>query len=705
MFIPVALMALSFLLFAHSSGNNSSERREMLLKVMQFAINSGHYHPGNIDNDFSEKAFKLYIDRLDFSKRFLLQEDYLALKKYEDKLDDAFLQVNFEFLDKSVDLLEKRIDESDHYFHEILAEPFDYSKNEVVEMDPEKLDFAKSGSELRERWRLTLKYETLVRLEEMIENQEKALQKSDTVTEKSFAELESEARKKILDRYEDWFHRMSQFNEDDRLSIYVNSLVNVFDPHTQYFPPRDKENFDIRFSGQLEGIGAQLTQKNIYVEVVRIIPGSPSWKQGELEVGDQILKVKQEGEEPVDIVDMRLDDAVQLIRGPKGTTVTLTIKKIDGDINDISIVRDVVILEETYAKSALITDPENKLSVGYIKLPSFYTDFDNKDGRNCTDDIAMEIEKLKKENIQGIVFDLRDNGGGSLEDVVKIAGQFIDRGPVVQASGKGGMKRVLSDTDSGTLYDGPLVVMVNPISASASEIFAAAMQDYGRALIIGSSSTYGKGTVQNFTELDRMISRPPGDMEPLGSLKMTVQKFYRINGDATQLKGVASDVEMPDYYSYIDFGEKDLDYAMNWDEIQPLSYNIWTPNYDFGYIAGIASKRIAGDTLFTLIDENGKRLKEIRDNTKIDLNYENFKDEANKREKEGKRYERIGKDTLGLQATALQVDWKAMESDTAKVARTEAWLSNLKKDVYLFEAMNIMEDIHNYTSGKAKKED
>ncbi|MBN1338189.1 MAG: carboxy terminal-processing peptidase [Bacteroidales bacterium] len=705
LFIPVMLMAVSILLFAHKSGNSDDQRRELLIKVMQFAINSGHYQPGSFNDSFSSRAFGIYIERLDYNKRFLLREDYLALKKFENKLDDAFLQINFEFLDKSVDIIEERIDESDKYFHDILSRPFDFSKDEILELDPEKLDFAASHAELKDRWRLSLKYETLVRLNDMLEEQEKAMQKSDTVTEKSFSELEAEAREKILERYEDWFHRLSQLNEDDRLNLYVNSLVNVLDPHTQYFPPRDKENFDIRFSGQLEGIGAQLTQKDIYIEVVRIVPGSPSWKLGELEVGDQILKVKQENEEPVDVVDMRLDDAVQLIRGPKGSTVTLTVKKLDGNLRDISIVRDVVILEETYAKSAVVTDPESNIKIGYIKLPSFYVDFDNKEGRKCSEDIRKELAKLEKEKIEGLIFDLRDNGGGSLEDVVSIAGLFIDQGPVVQVNGKGGTKRVLRDNDAGIHYDGPLLVMVNPISASASEIFAAAMKDYGRALIIGSSSTYGKGTVQNFTELDRMVSRAPGDMAPLGSLKMTVQKFYRINGESTQLKGVVPDVVMPDYYSYIDFGEKDLDFAMEWDEIQPLPYNHWNASYDFDFISGISSKRIAGDTLFMLVDENGKRLKDIREETGISLNYDAFKRDQEKREEEGKKYDRIGKDTLGLQPFALQEDRLEMANDTAKIARTEAWLTNLKKDVYLFEAMNIMQDIREYRAGKAKKED
>ncbi|MCD4735634.1 MAG: PDZ domain-containing protein [Bacteroidales bacterium] len=335
----------------------------------------------------------------------------------------------------------------------------------------------------------------MARLHNMNEDQEKAAERSDTVIIKTYNETEEEARGKIKTRYEDWFHRLEKIDKTDRLNDYVNSIVNIFDPHTQYFPPKDKENFDIRFSGQLEGIGAQLTQKNAYVEVVRIIPGSPSWKLGELEVGDFILKVRQEEGDAVDVVDMRLDDAVQLIRGPKGSTVHLTIKKMDGTSKEISIVRDVVILEETYAKSAIIENPDEKLKIGYIKLPSFYVDFSKMNGRRCADDIKKEITKLKEEKVNGIIFDLRNNGGGSLEDVVKVAGMFIEEGPIVQVRGSNGYQKVLKDYDRRIDFEDPLIVMVNPISASASEIFAAAMQDYDRALIIGSKSTYGKGTV------------------------------------------------------------------------------------------------------------------------------------------------------------------------------------------------------------------
>ncbi|MCD4698529.1 MAG: carboxy terminal-processing peptidase [Bacteroidales bacterium] len=702
--LAVLLLSVSLIVLAARS-NGDELRRDLLLKVVSFAVNTGHYNPADINDDFSEKAWGLYIDRIDYAKRFLLQEDVDKLAAYKLDLDDALEEVDFEFFDLSVEILDKRINDSENYFQDILKKPFDFEKKEFYEYDPEKREFATDKKELKERWRLSLKYETINRIYNLSEEQEKAAEKSDTVTIKSFAELEIEARGKILKRYNDWFHRIRKLNEDDRLATYVNSLVNVFDPHSQYFPPRDKENFDIRFSGQLEGIGAQLTQKNTYVEVIKVIPGSPSWKQGELEVGDFILKVAQDGEDPVDIVDMRLDDAVQLIRGKKGTKVNLTIKKLDGTIKVISIIRDVVVLEETYAKSAVIKNEESGLNFGYIKLPSFYVDFTKINGKNCFDDVKAEIEKLQAENIEGLVFDLRDNGGGSLEDVVKIAGLFIEEGPVVQSMGKKGTSRIYRDDDPHIQYDGPLVVMVNAISASASEIFAAAMQDYERAVIVGGNSTFGKGTVQNFTELDRMVPKKPRDMKDLGSLKMTVQKFYRINGGSTQLKGVTPDIIFPDYYNYIDFGEKDMDYPMPWTEIKSLTWSKWSPGYDAEYIFNVSEKRIRSDSLFMLVEENGKRLEGIREDTKFSLIYENYTSILETREKEGKRFERIGKDSLDITIDILMADRPGIESDTSRKARSDAWLSGLNKDVYLVEAVNVLNDIEAYETKNARKED
>jgi carboxyl-terminal processing protease len=699
------LVSVSSFLFIAFQNNSDTLRRELLLKVISFALSNGHYSPVDINDEFSEKAFDLYIDRIDFGKRFLLKEDIEKLSKFKKDLDDEVNNVDFTFFDLAVSILDKRTKESEGYIKDILSKPFAFDADELIETDAEKLDFAKNTEELKDRWSKLLKLETLASSYNLKEDQDKAIEKSDTVKAKSMTELEITAREKILKRYTEYFHRLSKLNNDDQLSVYINALVNVFDPHTQYFPPKDKENFDIRFSGQLEGIGAQLTQKDAYIEVASIVPGSPSWKDGELEPGDVILKVAQGSDEFVDVVDMRLDEAVQLIRGKKGTKVRLNIKKIDGTLKEITLVRDVVVLEDTYAKSAIIKNAESGKNYGYLYLPSFYVDFGNVNGRNCYDDVKIEIEKLKKENIAGIIFDLRDDGGGSLEDVVKIAGLFIKDGPVVQSVGSKGMKKIHKDIDTAVQYDGPLLVMVNAISASASEIFAAAMQDYNRGIIIGGNATYGKGTVQNFTELDRMVPKKPADMEDLGSLKMTVQKFYRINGGATQRKGVIPDIIMPDYYNYMDFSETTLENSLPWDEISSVTYEPWDLSYDKNYITTVSEKRIKGDSLFNLVEENGSRLKEIRENTQVSLNYEKYVADVEKREAESQKYDRIGKDTLKLIVDVLKTDLTGMQSDTSKMARWDAWMLELKKDIYLQEATNILKDIDIYQSKNAKKEE
>lgn len=697
--IPVSLILVLLLVCARNGSNNDDQRRNLLLDLVSFALQTGHYSPVNMNDDFSSKAYNLYLERIDFNKRFLIAEDIKDLKKYEFKIDDAAKQKDWTFFDLSYKLIRKRIGEVRDIYTDILAKPFEFTADEYIELDEKKIDYAADLNSLKERWRLSMKYETLTRLEEMLKDQDKRKEKSDTVKIKTFTELEADARGKVKKRYDEYFHRLDQLNEDDYLDLYINSIVNINDPHTEYFPAKEKDNFDIQMSGQLEGIGAQLTQKDEYVEVLNVIPGGPAWKLGQPEVGDKILKVAQGSKEWVDIVDMRLDDAVKLIRGKKGTKVRLSVKKVDGTINQIELTRDIVILEETFAKSAVIYDPEVKGNIGYIKLPSFYLNLDNRDGRRSADDVKKEIEKLKKENIRGLVFDLRNNGGGSLDDVVSIAGYFIKEGPVVQVVGKQSQKRILRDPDPGVLYDGPLVVMVNQVSASASEIFAAAIQDYNRGIVIGGTSSYGKGTVQNFLELDKMVSQKPEGVEPLGSLKMTIQKFYRVNGGTTQLKGVTPDIILPDYFNYVEIGEKELEYPLPWDEYNPAVYEKWVPPYDVKDIITDAKSRIKSDTNFIKIDENGKRMEKIQDETNITLNYEKYHKMNESRTAESKKYERIGKDTLNIVLKFLKADIPDIEADTSRKARSDAWLLNLKKDIYLREAVNVVEVISRKSPG------
>ncbi len=685
--IPV----LSIALFSYTYVT-LSEKEEALDQIIMQSLNNIHYSPLEVNDKFSEKVFKLYIKRLDYNKKFLLQSDVDELKKYDRSIDDDINNARFNFFNKSYDIINQRVDEAQAFYKDILTQPFDFSKEETLQLDPEKINFCKSKEDLKDAWRKTLKYQTLAKMYDLIESQEKAKEKSDTVVIKTNQELEIEARKKILKSNDDWFKRLKEFNRNDRLSVYFNSITGIYDPHTEYYAPKDKANFDISMSGQLEGIGAQLQEKDGYIKVTNIVPGSASWKQGQLKTGDVILKVAQGNNEAVDIVDMRMDDAVMLIRGKKGTEVRLTVKKPDGTTIIIPLIRDIVVLEETYAQSVIL---KGKKNIGYIKLPSFYADFGGQSGgRSCAKDVKKELQKLKEEKVDGIILDLRYNGGGSLGDVVDMAGLFIEKGPIVQVKQKTGFPQVMEDRDASVIYDGPLVVMVNSNSASASEIMAAAIQDYKRGIIVGTSpATFGKGTVQRFYELDDYLPPAYSNLKPLGSVKITTQKFYRINGGTTQLKGVIPDIVLPDPYYLLDRGEKEQDYPLAWDEIPAAKYQTWKVNYNIEKIRTASAERIKTNEGFGILNEAAKRLKKQKDESIVSLNYDKYVAEQKKIKTDNKKLDDLDKELNSFEINALSADGTINETDTVKVTKTKEWYKTIKKDIYLNETMNIMTNI------------
>lgn len=693
-----ALLLCSYILYetsnnnSHLGGGPEAKKDEVLMRSLIQSLNEQHFSPQEINDKFSKNAFELYLERMDFSKRFLLKSDVEAFRMYEDRIDDEIKSGTFKFFDLSYEVLQERMKEAQGYYQEILADPFDFSVEEYVELDEEKRDFANTRDEVKDLWRKLLKYQTLYKVLEDQEKQEKAFAENDTITLKSFEVLEKEARETILKNNNRYFERMSKWEREDQKEVFINSIVNVYGPHTGFFPPKDKENFDISMSGQLEGIGAQLREKDGYIKVENIVPGSPSYRQGELEEGDLIIKVAQEGEEPVDVTDMRLDDAVKLIRGKKGTVVTLTVKKINGSIQDIAITRDIVLLEETYAKSVIV---ENELGakIGYIKLPKFYADFNRNGGRASAEDVRIELEKLKKEGVDGVVLDLRGNGGGSLKDAIDMTGHFIKTGPVVQVKGRYGNADAMSDRNNAVSYDGPLVVMINHFSASASEILAAAIQDYDRGIIMGASSSFGKGTVQRFYDLDQKLLASEREYSPLGAVKVTTQKFYRINGGTTQLKGVLPDILVPDPYNYIEVGEKEQEFVMPWDEIPAAVYSPWKPNYNEGKIIANSEKRIKKEATFQGIDENAKRLKEQREDTYVSLNLEKFSEYQRRLDKEAEKYDNLMQIIETMKVYNMQQDMEAFEGDSIKIDINNKWLEKLRKDIYLNEAVNVIAEM------------
>ena len=665
------------------------EKNQILLDMLMSVLNQAHYNPLKVDDEFSEKAYNLYIKRLDASKKFLMQTDIEALSKYRKSIDDEINNGSFEFYKLSADIIRSRINEKENWSKEILSNPFNYSIDEEYETDGEKLKYATSEEELKAEWRKMLKYQTLSRLDEMLTSQEKAKAKKDSVfTEKSYDSLEVDARRKTLKANVDWFKRLNKITLKDRFSAYVNTITGLYDPHTEYFAPKEKKKFDQSMSGQFEGIGARLQAKDGILKVSEVIVGSPSFKQGDLKAGDEIHKVAQGANEPVDITNMDMDDAIDLIKGKKGTEVRLTVKKPDASFKVIAIIRDVIEMDETYAKSAIL---DNKNKIGYIYLPMFYADFTRNGAHRCSADMKKEIAKLKDQGVEGIIIDLRDNGGGSLQEVVEMAGLFIPKGPVVQVKDKVGKVYVMDDKNTDVSWDGPLAIMVNHGSASASEILAAAIQDYKRGVIIGTQS-FGKGTVQSFYNLDQYLLPQFDSIRPLGEVKITNQKFYRINGGATQLKGVMPDVILPDPYAFIEVGEKEMDYPMPWDEIMKATYDEYT-SINYSKLKKGSSERVKSSSAFKLIETESKELKSKKDDTKYNLKIEKFRAEQKQLREQYKKYDDLKVDIKGFSASLSNYDKEILKADTIKLNKEIKWTKNIQKDNYIFEASNVLNDM------------
>ena len=689
--VLLLVVVLASYKFNHTVPADSADKNAVLMKVLMQGLTSAHFHPKKVDDTFSKEVYKTYLERLAFNKKFLTQADIAQLRKYETNIDNEVQKGSYEFFDFATNLFQTRVKESESLYKEILAKPFDFSVAETVETDVDKLDYPADKAALKEAWRKYLKYQTMLQLSDLIDVQEKAKESKNTkVAQKSMGELEAEARKKVVKTYEDFYRRIGQTDKEEWMAIYVNSITNLYDPHTEYFPPKDKEQFDISMTGRLEGIGAQLQEKDGQIKIMEIVAGTPSYRQGDLKAGDVILKVGQGRQEPVNVEGMRIDKAIQLIRGKKGTEVRLTVKKPDATIRVIPLIRDVIIIEDTYAQSALIQD---KRKVGYVKLPTFYADFARKGGRNSGEDVKAEIAKLKQEGATGIILDLRNNGGGSLPDAVEMTGLFIPEGPVVQVESSGAAPNVLRDRDETTQFDGPVVVMVNSFSASASEILAAALQDYKRAIIVGSSSTYGKGTVQQVFDFDQVLPSEYNALKPFGSLKLTTQKFYRINGGATQLKGVTPDIILPDLYTYIEQGEKEQEYALPWDEIKPAEYQTWSkPAVNVERIKANSKLRIANNQLFNAITNQAKSFKTRADMSSYSLKLDDYRTMQKKAKEESNKYEALQKSAPAINVTALKADLAIAKSDTVKVNRMNRFAKSLNKDIYLEEALNVVKD-------------
>ena len=684
--LVAALSAVLFWSFRPKKVEANPEKDKLLLELLAYVLEKGHYSPIAMDDKFSEKVYDKYLNSLDPFRRYFIQSDVYEFKVYEDSIDDFIKNKDLKFFDLTYSRLLQRMDESEAIYKDVLAKPFDFTLDENISVDYEKIPFEKNKKELHEIWKKQLKFSVLSSIDDKEKIQEKADDKS-KVENKSFDALEKEARESIEKNLEDNYLNFKDFNRDDWFGVYLNSIVERFDPHTFYFSPENKERFDVSMSGTFEGIGAKLQKKNVGVEVSELISGGPAWKGKELEQGDIIFKVAQGKGDPIDITGMRIDDVVKKIKGPKGTEVRLTVKRVDGSIKVISIIRDVVETEETFAKSSTVVK-DGKL-FGIIYLPKFYISFDNKDKRDAFKDVAIEIERLKKQKVQGIIMDLRDNGGGSLQTVVDMVGLFIDKGPVVQVKYANAAPNILPDKDPSVQWDGPLVVMVNGYSASASEIFAAAIQDYKRGIVIGSKHTYGKGTVQNVIDLNDMVRG--NSLGDLGSLKTTIQKFYRINGGSTQREGVLSDIVLPDRFTYFDTGERDEPEALPWDKIAPATYN--TTGASFDVVLSNSKKRVDKNPEFNLIDAYAKWNFERKDDKEVSLNYTVYKNELAELEAKNKTYDGLKSYKNNLTFTSLPYEIEEFKKDVLLKEKRIRWHEELSKDPYVDESLNVLGDI------------
>ncbi len=705
----VMMIAIASCSFTNKQPQTDNEKDKLLLDIITYVLEKGHYDPKAIDDDFSVSVFEDFVDVLDPTKRYFIEQDVQEFEKYKFQIDDQIKNTEIDFFNLVYNRLMQRMEEAKTIYKEVLKVPFDFQSEESINVDYEKMPYAKNQEELKNRWRKQLKYASLGTYDSKLEQGKKQANKTSEQNEevssknevdkptkleakKPLTPVEAElaARESTGKTLDEFFDFIYDLKREDWFVQYINTIVDEFDPHTYYFPAEEKEKFDTSMSGKFEGIGARLQKKPDGAKIVEIISGGPVWRDQQLEVGDVIVKVGQEDEDAsVDIVGMRLDDAIKMIKGPKGTKVNLTVRKVDGSFQVVALVRDVVLLEETYAKSAKITREANKY--GLIHLPKFYVDFEDYAERNCATDVAKEIERLKEAGAEGLILDLRNNGGGSLKTVVEMAGLFIKDGPIVQVRSSGKRKDVYDDKDERIQWDGPLVILVNELSASASEILAAAMQDYKRAVVIGSKQTFGKGTVQNLIPLDNVVrSNEYGD---LGALKLTTQKFYRINGSSTQLEGVKSDVVVPDRYSYIDLGERDQENPLPWDKISAADYEPWNGYIDYEQTIEKSNTRMSANGQLKLIEENARWLKEEQEETIISLNYETYKAELEKDREKSKYFKSINDYDSHLTFESLPYEKSLFNQDSGLREKRNRWHQNLAKDVYVEEAINVLQDL------------
>ena len=702
--ILVGGLFFAFNTFNTTPTESSEIRHRKLLSTVGRLLESEHYSPRIIDDKFSKEVFDAYLKTLDPEKNILLQSDIDSLKVFATSIDDEIHGAAIQFEPAANAMYERRAKEVKSIFENVIEKPFDFTMDDSLMVDADKMNYASSEVERIKRWSQAIKYKVLDRYVSLIEDREKHAKAKaiadtskikDTVKDnfivKTDIELEKDARASIKKTYVKRFSLLEKtFDKEKRFESFLNTITGLMDPHTDYFAPVEKRSFTEQKSGTFYGIGAQLTQDDNGVKIASIQPGGAAWKSGLLVVNDVIVKIAQGAEEPVDVSGYETTDAVKLIRGDLGTEVRLTVRKPDGTTKIVSLIREKIVLDEGFARSAIIQNGSEK--IGYILLPDFYADFEREDGARCSKDIAKEVEKLKAEKVKGIIIDIRYNGGGSLYEVVQMAGLFIDKGPIVQIRSKEGKSQILSDETPGILYDGPLVVMVNEFSASASEIFAGAIQDYKRGLIVGSTSTYGKGTVQRNVAFGKPLDAM-GIQTEYGAVKLTFQKFYRVTGSSTQRKGVVPDVVFPDDYEFLKYREKDNPSALPWDEMERAKFSPWTNSNEIATIALKANTKIKNDTANIRFKKNLQWVSaQVDKPVTLELNkYRLYKKEI---QNVIQQNESILKLKTPMTVSSLKADYDKFYNnpDKTKQDRYQAWLKMVAKDIQINESSKLLSE-------------
>jgi len=686
--IIIGAVFFAFKTTEKQNGESPEIRHRKLLSTIGYLLETEHYSPRKIDDDFSKDVFKEYLKALDPEKNIFLQSDINALRVYETKLDDEIHGEPILFEPASSLIYEKRLVEARKIFEKVVQSPFDFNIDDSVLLDVDVKLAPANENERYTYWYQILKYKALDRFVNLTEEREKNKTKEKFVI-KADSTLEREARASVKKEYLKRFERLEKtFDKEKRFELFLNTITGLMDPHTDYMAPVEKRSFTEQMSGTFYGIGAQLTQDDNGIKIASIQPGGAAWKSGQLVMNDVIVKVAQGAEEPVDVTGYETTDAVKLIRGNLGTEVRLTIRKPDGSYKIVALKREKIVLDEGFARSAIIQKGADKY--GYILLPDFYADFEREDGARCARDVAKEIEKLKLEKVKGIAIDVRYNGGGSLYEVVQMAGLFIDQGPMVQIRNKEGRSQILADEVPGTIYNGPLVVMVNEFSASASEIFAGAIQDYKRGIVMGSTSTYGKGTVQRNVPFGKPLD-DLGIQTEYGAVKLTFQKFYRVTGSSTQRKGVVPDVILPDEYEFLKYREKDNESSLPWDEMERAKFQVWPNNSAIAAIAAKANDKIANDTSMIAFKKTLAWVSTQMDrpvHLKLDK-YIAFRKQLQSTMIQNDNRLKL-KDSM--QVTALKADYNKFYNnpDKTKQDRYQAWLKVIAKDAQINEASKLL---------------